>query len=163
MNPKKVLTGGWGRSLTGAERARKFREPIIQLQTLVRLPTKKLQRANSKLTISKLVQAHERALGRVRSQCFRDNEKLKKINERCRKDRLPALTLKLMRGDAPGSSVPLATHSATEEAIVMRPTRRSSRWDVSHEYTEHVETEVKTEDSPERLTVSFTCHEDKIK
>ena len=107
------------------------------------------------------MQAHERALGRARSQRFRDNEKLKKINERCRKDRLPALTLKLMRGDAPGSSVPLATHSATEEAIVMRPTRRSSRWDVSHEYTEHVETEVKTEDSPERLTVSFTCHEDK--
>ena len=25
MNPKKVLTGGGGRSLTGAERARKFR------------------------------------------------------------------------------------------------------------------------------------------
>ena len=98
------------------------------------------------------MQAHERALGRARSQRFRDNEKLKKINERCRKDRLPALTLKLMHGDAPGSSVPLATHSATtEEAIVMRPTRRSSRWDVSHEYTENVETEVKTEDSPEQL------------
>ena len=109
------------------------------------------------------MQAHERALGRARSRRFRDNEKRKKINERCRKDRLPALTLKLMRGDAPGSSVPLATHSATEEAIVMRPTRRSSRWDVSHEYTENVETEVKTEDAPERLTVSFTCHEDKIK
>ena len=42
----------------------------------------------------------------------------------------------------------------------MIPTRRSSRWDVSHEYTENVETEVKTEDSPERLTVSFTCHEE---
>ena len=109
------------------------------------------------------MQAHERALSRARSQRFRDNEKLKKINERCRKDRLPALTLKLMRGDAPGSSVPLDTHSATEEAIVMRPTRRSSRWDVSHEYTENVKTEMKTEDSPERLTVSFTCHEDKIK
>ena len=90
---------------------------------------------------------------------------LKKINERRRKDRLPALTLKLMRGDAPGSSVPLATHSATtEEAMVMRPTRRYSRWDVSHEYayTENVKTEVKTEDSPERLTVSFKFHEDKI-
>ena len=110
------------------------------------------------------MQADERALGRARSQRFRDNEKLKKINERCRKDRLPALTLKLMRRDAPGSSVPLATHSATtEEAIVMRPTRRSSRWDVSHEYTENVETEVKTEDSPERLTVSFKFHEDKMK
>ena len=75
-------------------------------------------------------------------------------NERRRKDILPALTLKLTRGEAPVSSVPLATHSATtEEAIVMRPTRRSSRWDVSHEYTENVETEVKTEDSPERLRV----------
>ena len=100
--------------------------------TFVSLPTKQLQRANSKLTISKLAQAHERALGRARSQRFRHNEKLKKINERRRKDRLPALTLKLMRGDAPGSSVPLATNSATtEEAIVMRPTRRSSCWDVS--------------------------------
>ena len=73
-----------------------------------------------------------------------------------------------MLGDAPESSVPLATHSATtEEAIVLRPTRRSSRWDVSHEYTENVETEViknvKTDDSPERLTVSFTFHEDKMK
>ena len=69
-----------------------------------------------------------------------------------------------MRGDAPGSSVSLATYSATtEEAIVMRPTRRSSRWDVSHEYTENVETEVKTEDSPERLTVSFKFHEDEMK
>ena len=164
MNPKKVLTGGWGRSLTGAERARKFRAAHHKTADLRKLADKKkLQRANSKLTISKLVQAHERALGRARSQRFRDNEKLKKINERCRKDRLPALTLKLMRGDAPGSSVPLATHSATEEAIVMRPTRRSSRWDVSHEYTENVETEVKTEDSPERLTVRFTCHEDKNK
>ena len=68
-----------------------------------------------------------------------------------------------MRGDAPGCSVPRATYSATtEEAIVMRPTRRSSRWDVSHEYTENVETEVKTEDSPERLTVSFKFHEDKM-
>ena len=165
MNPKKVLTVGWGRSLTGAERARKFRAAHHTTADLRRpklADKKKLQRANSKLTISKLVQAHERALGRARSQRFRDNE-IKKINERCRKDRLPALTIKLMRGDAPGSSVPLATHSATEEAIVMRPTRRSSRWDVSHEYTEHVETEVKTEDSPERLTVSFTCHEDKIK
>ena len=44
-----------------------------------------------------------------------------------------------------------------------RPTRRSSRWDVSHEYTENVNTEVKTEDSPERLTVSFTFYEDKMK
>ena len=87
----------------------------MQLQTVVSLPTKKLQRTNSKLTISKLAQAHERALGKARRQCFGDNEKLKKINERRRKDRL-------------------ATHSATtEEAIVMRPTRRSSRWDVSHE------------------------------
>ena len=69
-----------------------------------------------------------------------------------------------MRGDAPATSVPLATYSATtEEAIVMRPTRRSSRWNVSHEYTENVETEVKTEDSPERLTVSFKFHEDKMK
>ena len=71
-----------------------------------------------------------------------------------------------MRGDAPGSSVPLATYSATtEEAIVMRPTRRSSRWDVSHEYTENVETEVKTDDPPppEQFTVSFKFHEDKIK
>ena len=108
-------------------------QPIIQLQTFVSLPTKKLQRANSKLTISKLAQAHERALGRARCQRFRDNEQLKKITERRRKNRLPALTIKLMRGDAPGSSVPLATHSATtEEAIIMRPTRRSSRWDVSH-------------------------------
>ena len=157
MNPKKVLTGGgWGDRLRGPNARVHLEQPIIQLQTFVSLPTKKLQRASSKLTISKLMQAHERALGRSRSQRFRDNEQLKKIIERCRKDRLPALTLKLMRGDAPGSSVPLATHSATEEAIVMRPTRRSSRWDVSHEYTENVETEVKTEDSPERLTVSFT-------
>ena len=49
-------------------------QPIIQLQTFVRLPRKNLQRANSKLTISKLAQAHERALGRARSHCFRDNE-----------------------------------------------------------------------------------------
>ena len=162
MNPKKVLTGG-GDRLRGPNARVHLEQPIIQLQTFASLREKKLQRANSKLTISNLVQAHERALGRARSQRCRDNEKRKKINERCRNDRLPALTLKLMRGDAPGSSVPLATHSATEEAIVMRPTRRSSRWDVSHEYTENVETEVKTEDSPERLTVSFTCHEDKIK
>ena len=107
------------------------------------------------------MQAHARALCRARSQRFRDNEQLKKINERCRKDRLPALTLKLMRGDAPGSSVPLATHSATEEAIVMRPTRRSSRWEVSHQYTEHVETEVKTEDSPNGLQSAL--HVTKIK
>ena len=126
--------------LTGRDRLRgpkarvSLEQPIIQLQTFVSLPTKKLQRANSKLTISKLAQAHKRALGRARSQRFRNNEKLKKINERRRKDRLPAMTLNLMRGDAPGSSVPLATHSAsTEEAIVMRPTRRSSCWDVSHE------------------------------
>ena len=134
MNPKKVLTGGGGDRLRGPNARVSLEQPIIQLQTFVSLPRKKLQRANSKLTISKLVQAHARALCRARSQRFRDNEKLEKINERCRKDRLPALTLKLMRGDAPGSSVPLATYSATtEEAIVMRPTRRSSRWDVSHE------------------------------
>ena len=67
-----------------------------------------------------------------------------------------------MRGDAPGSSVPLATHSATtEEAIVMRPTRRSSRWNVSHEYTENVKTEVKTEDSPNGLESAL--HFTKIK
>ena len=144
--------------LRGPNACVSLEQPIIQLQTFVSLPTKKLQRANSKLTISKLAQAHERALGRARSQCFRDNEKLKKINERRRKDILPALTPKLTREDAPGSSVQLATHSATtEEAIVMRPTRRSSRWDVSHEYTENVKNEVKTEDSPERLTVSFKC------
>ena len=161
MNPKKVLTGGGGGDRLRGPNARvNLEQPIIQLQTLVSLPTKKITTRKLKAHHS---QAHERALGRARSQRFRDNEKLKKFNERCRKDRLPALTLKLMRGDAPGSSVPLATHSATEEAIVMRPTRRSSRSDVSHEYTEHVETEVKTEDSPERLTVSFTCHEDKIK
>ena len=122
------------RSLTGAERASKFRAAHHTTADLRKLADKKIQRPNSKLTISKLAQAHERALGRARSQRFRDNEKLKKINERRRKDRLPELTLKLMRGDAPGSSVPLATHSATtEEAIVMRPTRRSSCWDVSHE------------------------------
>ena len=154
----------FGFDFTGRRIPRKFlrgpnacvslEQPIIQLQTFVSLPTKKLQRTNSKLTISKLAQALERALGREHSQCFRDNEKLKKINERRRKDILPALTLKLTRGDAPGSGVPLATHSATtEEAIVMRPTRRSSRWDVSHEYTENVKNEVKTEDSPEWLTV----------
>ena len=82
------------------------------------------------------MQSDERALGRARSQRFRDNDKLKKINERFRK----YTTIKLMRGDAPGSSVPLATYSAsTEEAIVMRPARRSlRRWDVSHEYTENV-------------------------
>ena len=126
MNPKKVLTGG--RSLTGAELARKFRAAHHTTADLRKLAYTKLQRANSKLTISKLVQADERALGRARSQRFRDNDN----NERCRK----YTTLKLMRGDAPGSSVPLATYSATtEEAIVMRPTRRSSRWDVSHEYT----------------------------
>ena len=45
----------------------------------------------------------------------------------------------------------------------MRPTRRSSRWDVSHEYRDNVKTEVKTEDSSERLTVSFKFHEDKMK
>ena len=147
--------GGGGDRLRGPNARVSLEQPIIQLQTFVRLPTKTVQRANSKLTISKLVQAHERALGRALRQRFRDNEKLKTINERCRKDRLPALILKLMRGDAPGSSVPLATYSATtEEAIVMRPTRRSSRWDVSHEYMENVETEVKTEDSPERLTAS---------
>ena len=114
--------------LRGPNACVSLEQPIIQLQTFVSLPEK--------------------------SQCFRDNEKIKKINERRRKDILPALTLKLTRGDAPGSSVPLATHSATtEEAIVMRPTRRSSRWDVSHEYTENVKNEVKTEDSPEWLTV----------
>ena len=162
INPKKVLTEG-GDRLRGPNARVSLEQPIIQLQTFVSLPTKKLQRANSKLTIS-MLQADERAIGRAHSQRIRDNEKLKKINERCRKDRLPALTLKLMCGDAPGSSVPLATYSATtEEAIVMRPTRRSSRWDVSHEYTENVETEVKTEDSPERLTVSFKFHEDKMK
>ena len=137
MNPKKVPTGR--DHFTGGDRLWwpnahiSLEQPIIQLQTFVSLPTKNLQRANTKLTISKLAQAHERALDRARSQRFRANEKLKKINERRRKDRLSALTLKLMRGDAPGSSVPLATHSATtEEDIVMRPTRRSSRWDVSH-------------------------------
>ena len=107
MNPKKVLTGGGGNRLRGPNACVHLEQPIIQLQTFVSLPTKKLQRANSKLTISKLVQAHERALGRARSQRFMDNEKLKKINERCRKDRLPALTIKLMRGDEPGSSVPM--------------------------------------------------------
>ena len=127
--------GSYGaRSLTGAERARKFRATHHTIADLRKQADKKLQHANTKLTISKLAQAHEKALGRARSQRFRDNEKLKKINERRRKDRLPALTIKLMRGDAPGSSVPLATHSAaTEEAIVMIPTRRSSRWDVSRE------------------------------
>ena len=54
--------------------------------------------------------------GRAVNALNRDNEKLKKTNEHRRKDRLRALTLKLMRGDAPGSSVPLATHSATTEA-----------------------------------------------
>ena len=163
MNPKKVLTGG--DRLRGPNARVSLEQPIIQLQTFVCLPAKKLQRANegSKLTISKLAQAHDRALGRACSQRFRDNETLKKINERRRKDKLPALTLKLMRGDAPVSSVLLATHSeTTEAAIVMRPNRRSSRWGVSHEYTENVNTEVKTEDSPERLTVSFKFHEDKM-
>ena len=109
--------------LRGPNACVSLEQPIIQLQTFVSLPTKKIQRANSKLTISKLAQALERALGRARSQCFRDNEKLKKINERRRKDILHALTIKLTRGDAPGSSVPLATHSATtEEAIGIIPT-----------------------------------------
>ena len=161
MNPKNVLTGGGGgRSLTGVERARAFRAAHHTTADLRKIAGKKY---NAQTPSSPYGQAHERALGRARSQRFRDNEKLKKINERCRKDRLPALTIKLMRGDAPGSSVPLATYSATTElAIVMRPTRRSSRWDVSHEYTENVETEEKTEDSPERLTVSFKFHEDNI-
>ena len=152
-------------NLVGFRRSRKIGPPQKKILATPLLADKKITtRVNYKLTISKLVLAHERALGRARSQRFRDNEKLKKINERCRKDRLPALTLKLMRGDAPGSNVSLATYSATtEEAIVMRSTSRSSRWDVSHEYTENVETEVKTEDSPERLTVSFKCHEDKMK
>ena len=92
---------------------RKFRAAHHTTADLRKLADKKLQRANAKLTISKLAQALERALDRARSQCFRDNEKLKKINERRRKDILPALTLKLTRADAPGSSVPLATHSAT--------------------------------------------------
>ena len=70
-NPKKVLTG--------AERVRKFRAAHHTTADLRKLADKKLQRANSKLTISKLARAHERALGRARSQCFRDNEKLKKI------------------------------------------------------------------------------------
>ena len=98
MNPKKVHTGG--DRLRGPNARVSLEQPIIQLQTFVSLPTKKLQRASTKLTISKLAQARERALGRA-------------INERRRKDRLPALTLKLMRVDAPGSTVPLATHSAT--------------------------------------------------
>ena len=80
MNPKEVLTGGWGRSLTWAERARKFRAAHHTTADLRKLAEKKLQRANSKLTISNLVQAHVRALGRARSQRCRDNEKRKKIN-----------------------------------------------------------------------------------
>ena len=157
MNPKKVLT--LGDRVRGPNARVSLEQPIIQLQTFVSLPTKKI-------TTRKLQAHHIQACAGPweSSRQVRDNETLKKINERRRKDRLPALTLKLIRGDAPGSSVPLATHSATtEEAIVTRPTRRSSRWDVSNEYTENVETEVKTEDSPERLTVSFKFHEDKIK
>ena len=73
------------RSLTGAERASKFRAAHHTTADLRKLADKKLQRPNSKLTISKLAQAHERALGTTRSQRFRDNEKLKKINERRRK------------------------------------------------------------------------------
>ena len=94
---KKVPTGRdrfmGGDRLRGPNAHISLEQPIIQLQTFVSLPTKNLQRANSKLTISKLAQAHERALDRARSQHFRANEKLKKINERRRKDRLPALTI----------------------------------------------------------------------
>ena len=69
-----------------------------------------------------------------------------------------------MREGATGPSVPLATHSATtEESIVTRPSRRSSRLYALRENTQDVKTEVKTEDSPERLTVSFKFHEDKMR
>ena len=144
MNPK--------RALTGAERARKFRTAHHTPADLRKqADKKKLQRAKSRLTLSKLAQAHERALGRARSQRFRDNETLKKINERRQKDGLPKLTLKLMREGATGPSVPLATHSATtEESIVTRPSRRSSLLYALglRENTQDVKTEVKTEDSP---------------
>ena len=44
MNPKKVLTGGggWGRSLTGAERARKFRAAHHTTADLRKLADKKI-------------------------------------------------------------------------------------------------------------------------
>ena len=122
MNPKKAITG--------AEHARKFRAAHHTPADLRKQADKnKLQHAKSRLTLSKLAQAHERALSRARSQRFRGNENLKKINERRRKDGLPKLTLKLMREGTTGPSVPLATHSATtEESIVTRPSRRSSRF-----------------------------------
>ena len=101
-----------GDRLRGPNARVNLEQPIIQLQTFVSLPTKQITMRKLQAHHIQAAQAHERALGRARSQRFRDNEKLKKINERCRKDRLPALTLKLMRGDAPGSSVLLGTHSA---------------------------------------------------
>ena len=119
MNSKKVLTG-WGRSLTGAERARKFRAAHHTTADLRKLADTKNYNAQTPSSPYASLCRPMRELGRARSQRFRDNEKRKKINERCRKDRLPALTLKLMRGDAPGSSVPLTFSATTEEAIVMR-------------------------------------------
>ena len=154
MNSKKALTG--------AERARKFRAAHHTSADLrQQANNKKTQRAKSRLSKSKLAQDHERALGRARSQRFRDNEKFKKINERRRKDGLPLLSLNEMRADTAGSSVPPAAQllDTTEAATVGKPTRRSARLDVSNEHTQNVQ----TEDSPERLTVSFKFHEDRMK
>ena len=136
--------------LRGPNACVSLEQPIIQLQTFVSLPTKNYNAQ----TPSSPYQSLRRPLRELSAGRAFNASGTTKFNERRRKDRLPALTLKLTRGDAPRSSVPLATHSAaTEETIVMRPTRRSSRWDVSHEYTENVKNEVKTEDSPEWLTV----------
>ena len=147
MNPKKALTGAERKS-----------SPSYSCRQ------KNYNAQSPGFTLSKLAPAHERALGRARSQRFRDNEKLKKINGRHQKYGLPKLTLKLMREGATGPSVPLATHSATtEESVVTRPSRRSSRLYALRENTQDVKTEVKTEDSPERLTVSFKFDEDKMR
>ena len=91
MNPKKVLTG--------AKRARKFRAAHHTTADLRKL-------ADKKITTRKLQAHHIQACAGRRESSRQGSQRIRDtINECCRKVRLPALTLKLMRGDAPGSSV----------------------------------------------------------
>ena len=87
--------------MTGAESSRKFREAHRTPEDMRKTANvKKVQRAMYKHTDSKVERAHKKALSRARSQRYRQRNKLKKTNDRCKKDGLPLLSLEDFLGEA---------------------------------------------------------------
>ena len=80
--------------MPGAERSRRFREAHRTPEDMRKITNvKKVQRAMYKRTDSKVEQAHKKALSKARSQLCTQREKLKKTNDRRKKDGVPLLSL----------------------------------------------------------------------